>query len=165
MRRILTTFALLAGFASQASAQFPVRPGGGGIGGGAAFGQSGPTVSPYINLLRGGGTTASNYYGIVKPEFQVQQQVQGLSDQQNLNSASIGGLENVPTTGSAIRFMNTQPYFQSLNRGGGNGGGGFGIAQGVAANPIGRNGGAINSNSPFSTSGLNGGGGGRGATR
>ncbi len=162
MRRILYTLALLSAMAANASAQFPVRPGGGGIGGGNGFGQSGPTVSPYINLLRGTGgnaSTLSNYYGIVRPEFQAARQIQGLTDTQN---AIAGGLDNVPTTGSSIRFLNTQPYFQSFNR---NGGGGGGTAQGVVTNPISRNGGAINNNSPFSTNGLNGGGGKGGGTR
>jgi hypothetical protein len=35
-----------------------------------AFGQSRPAFSPYLNLLRGGNSTLSNYYGLVRPEQQ-----------------------------------------------------------------------------------------------
>ncbi|MBY0457645.1 MAG: hypothetical protein K2V38_09930, partial [Gemmataceae bacterium] len=37
-----------------------------------------PPYSPYLNLLRTGGTTAQNYYGLVRPEIQARQALQGL---------------------------------------------------------------------------------------
>lgn len=58
----------------QARGQAPYRPSrGGGFGGQStfgrpAFGQSRPAFSPYLNLLRGGNSTLSNYYGLVRPE-------------------------------------------------------------------------------------------------
>jgi hypothetical protein len=40
-----------------------------------------PPVSPYLNLLNGGGSPAVNYYGIVRPELRFQTQSQQLSQQ------------------------------------------------------------------------------------
>ncbi len=151
MRIHLLSLAILVMCTSWASAQYPARPLGGAADPG--FGQSGPTVSPYINLLRSNSSTLANYYGLVRPELQVRQQVGGLAQQQGQLAAGI--YDNVPTTGSSVRFMNTQPYFMSTSRGG-TGGGLGGAAQGVVNNPIGGRTGAINANSPFGNSGLNG---------
>jgi hypothetical protein len=40
-----------------------------------------PPVSPYLNLLNGGGNAAINYYGIVRPELRFQTQQQQTSQQ------------------------------------------------------------------------------------
>jgi hypothetical protein len=100
-----------------------------------------PTVSPYLNIYRGG-SGAINYYGIVRPQletqrqlFQLQQEVQqvqppfgiALDPQQNLATLSTG------MTGHPVSFQNYSHYY------GGRGGSGAvaGVAGG-AGNPIGR---------------------------
>lgn len=99
---------------SGAGAQPPV-PGGSG-------GYQRPTVSPYLNLLRGGSPTL-NYFGIVRPEVQFGQAIGGLQNSVTANQQAIGGLENevegVPITGHPTQFLNYGGYFgaYSLNRG------------------------------------------------
>ncbi|QVL34470.1 hypothetical protein KIH39_11340 [Telmatocola sphagniphila] len=151
MRQIFLAFALFLVLNASAFAQYPAGP---PIGGAMnpGFGQGGPTTSPYLNLLRGGSSTLANYYGLVRPELQFRQQVQGLATQQVQNTQAINGIDNVPITGNSIRFLNTQPYFMSLNRSG------FSAGQGVVNNSFsGRTTGAINAGSPFGASGLNNG--------
>ena len=38
-----------------------------------------PTISPYLNLNRGGNSPAFNYYTLVRPEFQFRNQLQQVS--------------------------------------------------------------------------------------
>src|SRR5687768_6759291 len=99
-----------------ASAQPPV-PGGG-------YSRP-PAFSPYLNLLRGGGSPALNYYGIVRPQMQFRDAIQNLSNQVDLNQQAIGNLaatgNALPTTGHPTQFMNLGGYFMSS-------GGGFGGA-------------------------------------
>lgn len=135
MRRIgILTLLCVALSSKFASAQPPFgRPpipgGGGNFGGfGAPFAPATPTYSPYLNLLRGGGTTVFNYYGLVRPEQQFRQAFQGLEQQigdfQQLTTGTnqAGGI----ITGTRPRFMSTGGYFLSGNGslGGGSGGGG-----------------------------------------
>jgi hypothetical protein len=150
---VLTGWLLLS---AAAQAQFPIggqpRPLGG-------LGAGSPTVSPYINLLRSNSSTLVNYYGLVRPEQNFAQALQGLNSQQQMNSAALNAMDPnaTPSSGTSIRFMNTQPYFMSINRGGGMGGFG-GAMQGVVQNQtfgtMGR--GGLNANSPFGVSGLTG---------
>jgi len=80
-----------------------------------------PTFSPYLNLLRGGGSSpALNYFGLVRPEQQFMQQQTQLRQQlqqtnqqlQAVNQAVIaGGDPNLPETGHAAVFNNTLHYF------------------------------------------------------
>jgi hypothetical protein len=109
-----------------------------------------PTFSPYLNLLNRGASPALNYYGLVRPQQQFQQQAGQL--QQQLNSASAdfqslqaqnsllaGTLINsfLPPTGNVATFNNTGNYFNRI--GGGPGGVSFG---GVNRGAMGRPGGA-----------------------
>lgn len=151
MRRIALAMVLLASV--SASAQLPQQGRIGGIGQTPT-----PVVSPYINLLRGGNSTLLNYYGLVRPELNFAQSLQGVAAQANANTYAINNFDPnaVPTTGSAVRFMNTGSYFTGLNRAGGT----FGQqAQGVVntryapASGLG----GINSGTPFGVSGLLGG--------
>ena len=56
--------------AGEASAQPPLPAGPVGI--------TRPPFSPYLNLVRPGGSPALNYYGLVRPEVQARQSIQNL---------------------------------------------------------------------------------------
>ena len=97
--------------AGNAQAQPPV-PGGG-------YSRP-PAFSPYLNLLRGGGSPALNYYGIVRPEMQFRQSIQNLSNDINLNQQAIGDLAaggGLPLTGHSTQFMNLGGYFMNSSGG------------------------------------------------
>ncbi len=76
-----------------------------------------PVVSPYLNLLNRG-NPAINYYGIVRPELQEQQQLQRLqfglarTDAEIEATTAAGGL---PTTGHTVGFMTQSRYFNTVN--------------------------------------------------
>jgi hypothetical protein len=120
---------------SQAVAQgpgyIPPRPGG-------ISPITSPVYSPYLNLLRPGGTPTQNYFGLVQPEFQLRNAAGALQQQQFQSDLSLNNLAYgvnggfVPlVTGHDPTFLNTQGHFQNL-RGSGNrgalgyGGGGYG---------------------------------------
>jgi hypothetical protein len=80
-----------------------------------------PTVSPYLNMLRGG-NAAVNYYGIVRPQMQAAVTLQRLQMDQNalflaqslLSSPPPVDLtlaEGPPSTGHPVQFMNYSRYF------------------------------------------------------
>src|SRR5262245_21946422 len=78
-----------------------------------------PAFSPWLNLNRQGGNAALNYYGLVRPQFtvnnslfQLQQQTGALQQQQQQGSVS----PEIPPTGHVTGFLNHSKYF--LNRGG-----------------------------------------------
>lgn len=111
-----------------------------------------PVFSPYLNLLNGGSSPALNYFGLVLPQQQFQQQAGQL--QQQLNTANTdfqslqtqnqqlaGGLINLflPATGNVATFNNTGNYF---NRVGGGGLGGISAGGGNRAGGFNRPGGA-----------------------
>jgi hypothetical protein len=81
----------------------------------------GPTVSPFINLLRTGNSPAANYYGLVRPQLQTNAGLQSL--QQQILSAPgrpfIGpeSADDTLVTGHAAVFMNLSGYFQSTTGG------------------------------------------------
>jgi len=67
-----------------------------------------PPVSPYLNLVRPGSSPAINYYGIVRPQVDLQQSLQGLQSQvlgvqqaQDMLRAGDSG-----TTGHPAYFLN-----------------------------------------------------------
>jgi len=104
-----TLLLALAGPTVTATAQAPgARVGGASVG---------PTVSPYINLLRNGNTPAFNYFGLVRPQFQTNAGLQQLQQQITftrsgpLPAAEVPG--DVLVTGHAAVFMNLGGYFQS----------------------------------------------------
>jgi len=130
MTRYVLTAALALVTASAGFAQ-PIPPGG--------LPQR-PTFSPYLNLLNGG-NPALNYYGLVLPQQQFQQQAGLLQQQittangdfqalQQQNRQLANGLINayLPQTGNVAVFNNTGSYFNRI--GGGAGGTGVGGAAG-----------------------------------
>jgi hypothetical protein len=101
---------LLSSVASgRASAQGPFgRPGV------APFSQ--PTVSPYLNLLRGDTPAAINYYGLVRPEFAALQNFTNLQQEINLNRSLLSStagesFTGIPISGHPAYFLNTGGYF------------------------------------------------------
>jgi hypothetical protein len=92
-----------------------------------------PTVSPYLNLNRGGTNPAINYYGIVRPQMQTQQNLQQVQQQLTaqaaagpgpdtampLTTGALGATPLVSTTGHPVSYFNYSHYFPGiLNRGG-----------------------------------------------
>jgi hypothetical protein len=77
----------------------------------------GPTVSPYLNLLRAGNSPVANYYGLVRPQLQTNAGIQSL--QQQLLTAQARPLpgqepaDDLLVTGHAAVFMNYGGFFQS----------------------------------------------------
>jgi hypothetical protein len=95
----------LVGVGDSVSAQPPVGP------------AMRPTTSPYLNLLQGGGSPATNYYGIVRPVQEFRRQNTQFSSQLSL----LQGRENqstnqaaLPDTGHAAGFMTAGSYFMNL---------------------------------------------------
>jgi len=81
----------------------------------------GPTVSPYINLLRAGNSPAANYYGLVRPQLQTNAGLQSLQQQfLSAQGRPPGGpdlSDDMLVTGHAAVFMNLGGYFQSTTGG------------------------------------------------
>jgi hypothetical protein len=74
-----------------------------------------PTVSPYLNLARGG-TPALNYYNLVRPQVEFQNSIQRLQQDVATNQQTVAGLDaalTLPATGHATRFMDYSQYFMS----------------------------------------------------
>jgi hypothetical protein len=73
-----------------------------------------PTVSPYINLL-GRGSAAVNYYGVVRPEFEIRavQQRQGTRLHHLEGRESTPGPDDLalPQTGHKCYFLNYSHYY------------------------------------------------------
>ncbi|MDB5311286.1 MAG: hypothetical protein JWO38_5488 [Gemmataceae bacterium] len=97
-----------------------------------------PVFSPYLNLLRPGNSPGVNYYGLVRPQIQFQNSIQGLQQQVGTNQAAIAGLNagmadnTIPTTGHTATFLNTGGYFSGPMGGGlAQGGIGGGVMGGV----------------------------------
>jgi len=83
-----------------------------------------PTISPYLNLNRGGGTPAINYFGIVRPQIESQQAIQNLQHQVQTNQAMIQAQnqpaetnEVAPTGRPMGGYLNYTHYFPILSRG------------------------------------------------
>jgi hypothetical protein len=88
-----------------------------------------PAVSPYLNLLNGM-NPATTYFGIIRPQVEMNQNIQGLQQQvqgiqgfQDNNFSQLGfGMmmqgDNMPTTGHPAVFGNTSYFYPLLNRGG-----------------------------------------------
>jgi hypothetical protein len=82
-----------------------------------------PQVSPYLNLVRGG-PPAINYYGLIRPQQQLQvglQQVQAALINEQQYAGAQEALANQPViTGNYATYMTQSRYFMTR------GGGGFG---------------------------------------
>jgi hypothetical protein len=88
-----------------------------------------PVVSPYLNLMNGG-NPATTYFGIIRPQMEMNQNIQGLQQQvQGIQDNSFNQLgfgssmmqqmpDNALTTGHPAVFQNFSYYYPSMNRGG-----------------------------------------------
>lgn len=129
-------FVVLAAFESpQASAQ-PQVP----------AGPARPVFSPYLNLLNGG-NPALNYFGLVVPQMQMQQQLSQLQMQQQAGTGGQSGQQADPSslfppTGTVAVFNSTGSYFNRVYVGsgtsGGGGSGGSGGASGISGGSFNR---------------------------
>jgi hypothetical protein len=73
-----------------------------------------PTLSPYLNLLRGGNTASNYYLGVVPDRYQrnANMQFQGAIQQLNRREDALEEGEPPPVgTGHAAQFMNYTPYY------------------------------------------------------
>jgi hypothetical protein len=82
-----------------------------------------PAVSPYLNLLRPGNSPGVNYYGLVRPQNEFRNSLQGLGQQVSANRAMIDDLAeqpdaSLPATGHRVTYLNTRGYYP-LSAGGG----------------------------------------------
>jgi len=82
---------------------------------------SAPVLNPYLNLLNRG-NPAVNYYGIVRPQIQQEQQLQMLQFGLNRTAAEASAAETAATTPSALAttghtvgFMTYTRYFNTVN--------------------------------------------------
>ncbi|HWY88680.1 MAG TPA: hypothetical protein VNX28_18350 [Gemmataceae bacterium] len=85
-----------------------------------------PTISPYLNLNRGGVNPAINYYGIVRPQIENHQAIQNLQQQFQTTQGMIQGQagaqaseEMAPTGRAAGGYFNYSHYFPLYSRGAG----------------------------------------------
>jgi hypothetical protein len=111
LKRVLIVSAM---FCLAGTAQAQWSPGTAGMAGGISY-QSTPTISPYLQLTRPGGSTTLNYVGLTRPTFDFQRAIGGLqqqvSDFQSTGSATDNGL----LTGGRTRFLNTGNFFMNIN--------------------------------------------------
>jgi hypothetical protein len=104
----------LLGAVCPVQAQYSLRPG-------ISTPPPRPTISPYINLLRGG-DQALNYYGLVRPEFRALDTAAALQQQVDDNRAGLTGRSTtLPATGHSATFLNYRGYFLTMGVGGGQG--------------------------------------------
>ncbi len=121
MRIWLSAVAAALAFSANASAQMPIGSYT------APTVNPRPAISPYLNLNRGGGTPAINYFGIVRPQIENQQAIQNLQHQVQTNQAMIQAqgqqqpaTEEIAPTGRAMGgYLNYSHFFPLLNRGAG----------------------------------------------
>jgi hypothetical protein len=105
-RATLAVFLGLAACVTTSAQQPPANKG---------FGRppSGPTVSPYLNLRRGGGSSpAINYYGLVRPQLDVNRQLREVERDIAGQERSLRTLEEeIPATGHSAGFGNYLHYY------------------------------------------------------
>jgi hypothetical protein len=80
-----------------------------------------PTVSPWLNLYRGGNSANLNYYNLVRPEMDFRGAIGQLQVQTNTNQQSITDLTTPAgplVTGHAAGFMTHRSFFQTQAAGG-----------------------------------------------
>ena len=93
-----------------------------------------PAFSPYLNIVRPGGSTAFNYYGLVRPEVAARNAIGTLQTDVDANRQLIttgtGGAAGAGPlqTGHAAGFLNNGGYFLNAT-------GGAGAVRGGAAPP------------------------------
>jgi hypothetical protein len=127
MRRSFLAICLLTGLGSVTVTQSGYSQGFGTIG------TPRPSVSPYLNLLRGGNPGFLNYYGLVRPEQQMRSAANNFQMQLGNLNQSINNLQQYSggpganlATGHAFGFQTQAQYFMTTGAGGGMGGGGMG---------------------------------------
>ena len=147
----LLVFAGLISAPTEGFAQIRPRPG--------ISLNSQPTFSPYLNLLRTGNgsfgnSAAFNYYGLVRPQLDFQNNIAGLQNDVDLNRQALLNQNNQSnnnqlntfSTGHSAVFLNTGGYFLNSNPTLGTQGGGGRGAQGSGGQTgAGRAGGASQS--------------------
>jgi hypothetical protein len=81
---------------------------------------AGPTVSPYLNLLRRGNSPGVNYYGLVRPQIETRNSLRA----QQATNAALASLASptdpetgLPVSGHLAVFQNTGGYFLSSTGG------------------------------------------------
>jgi hypothetical protein len=110
-----------------------------------------PQVSPYLNLLRGGGTPGFNYSTLTRPQLDFRGGIINLQQQTQLNQQLITGLQGTTagnqaavTTGQPFGYMTHLGYFQNQGQfaavEGGAGGGGVNLPRGAGGAPAPRRG-------------------------
>jgi hypothetical protein len=72
-----------------------------------------PAFSPYLNLARQNGNPAVSYYGIVRPQIQIANQVQALQTLAAPLTESVVGGDQPLVTGNPFGFQNYRSYFQN----------------------------------------------------
>jgi hypothetical protein len=77
-----------------------------------------PAFSPYLNLARRDTAPGINYYGLVRPQINTQQSIQGLQQQQQATARELvmqqGAVSpDLPVTGQPVGFMNAGGYFMN----------------------------------------------------
>jgi hypothetical protein len=100
-----------------------------------SLGENRPAFSPYLNLLRPGGSTTLNYFGLVNPQLDFMNAAGSLQQQITTQQSLSQGASSLQT-GHAAVFMNLGGYFQTIRAGGG-AGGNQGIGGGVGQGQIG----------------------------
>lgn len=100
-----------------------------------------PAISPYLNLLRPGGVSVQNYFGLVRPQQQARTALNNLQQQVGTLNKSVNLLESGNqvgagvSTGHAFGYMTHGQYFMNMGGGAGAGGrGGMGMQAGGGAN-------------------------------
>jgi hypothetical protein len=71
-----------------------------------------PAVSPYLNLFRGG-SSAVNYYDLVRPQQEFAASIQQLQQQQAAPVAPLAAesVQGIPVTGHPVQFMNFSRFY------------------------------------------------------
>ena len=156
MRRLLSAALILTGSLVLASSE--ARSQGPGTAGPSTYTR--PTVSPWLNLGRGG-PAALNYYQGVRPETDLYRNISQTNRLNQQVSSNQQGIQDIAsgllTTGHSVRFMSYGYYFQNLSSQGGQqrqqqqqqqqrragmgGGGGGGGSRGTSSSYGGRYGG------------------------
>jgi hypothetical protein len=122
MRQLIASALTVVCLVTAAQAQFlPQRPAsqfGTPLSGGIGSSPTPSGFSPYLNLLRGGNSAAVNYYGFVRPQMNMQAQIQAIQAQQQQGTPAVTEPDD-PTTpglvyGTRVRFLSTGNYFLSL---------------------------------------------------
>jgi hypothetical protein len=80
---------------------------------------AGPVISPFLNLNRSGASPGINYFGLVRPQLQLQSELTQLqtqvTTQQYLDNTALTN-RPITDTGTGAGFMNYNRYFLNVGR-------------------------------------------------